>query len=130
MVEKSQENTEKLWSAFSASIELWQHYSETLQKIGEKSFTSYLEGVKNAINNANFEEVKKYNELWEKAITNFKSEKNSFYNDSWAQIWKESSFATYDAFYKYWKEIMNNLSDNVQKISSESLENMRTKPNN
>ena len=134
MGDNYQNDSQYFWNTFERTVDAWQSSYQHWQETGKEAFKLYLKGYQHALKNSNISEMKKYNEVWEKAMQNLHETPYSIYQKAWNDIWMESGYRSFKAFNDYWQRSWDDLtreaarqSEDALKQIEKSLENKNSK---
>jgi hypothetical protein len=120
----SQSNAD-LWNAYSKALEVWTKSFETMQEAATSAFKMYLQGLETATRQSNFDEMKKYNDLWQNVSKQFEQyNPYSWSIKAWEDMWKESNFTSFKAFVDYWQNMWQNFAKDAETKSQEALKQL------
>jgi hypothetical protein len=118
-------NSTDLWDSYSKSLEVWVKSFDAMQEAATNAFKLYLQGFETATNQSNFDEMKKYNELWQNTSKQFEQyNPYSWSVKAWDDIWKESGFVSFKSFADYWQNMWQNFAKDVEAKSQEALKQL------
>jgi hypothetical protein len=118
-------NAADLWGAYSKALEMWTKSIEAMQEAATNAFKSYLQGLETATRQSNFDEMKKYNELWQNTSKQFEQyNPYSWYVKAWEDVWKESGFTSFKGFADYWQNIWQNFAKDIETRSQDALKQL------
>jgi hypothetical protein len=118
-------NTADLWNAYSKALEMWVKSFDTMQEAATNAFKLYLQGFETATRQSNFDEMKKYNDLWQNISKQFEQyNPYSWSIKAWDDLWKESGFASFKSFADYWQNMWQNFAKDAEAKSQEALKQL------
>jgi hypothetical protein len=118
-------NAADLWTAYSKSLEIWVKSFDTMQEAATNAFKIYLQGLETATHQSNFDEMKKYNDLWQNISKQFEQyNPYSWSIKAWDDLWKESDFASFKSFADYWQNMWQNFAKDAEAKSQEALKQL------
>ena len=114
-----------LLGAYSKATEAWTKSFQTMQEQAASAFKLYIQGFEQAMKSSNFDEMKKYNEIWQNLSKNFEQNPYQWSQKAWEDMWKESGFASFKAFFDHWQNIWQNFAKDAETKSKEALDKMQ-----
>ncbi len=122
---RDSEKTTDMLTAYSKSLEIWQKSFSEMQEAATKAFKLYLKGFEQAMSQSNFDDMKKYNELWQNISKQFEQYGPYYWSvKAWDDIWKESGFVSFGAFTDYWQSVWKNFAKNAETMSQEAFKQL------
>jgi hypothetical protein len=119
------DNPADLWSAYSKALEVWVKSFDSMQEAAANAFKMYLQGFETATRQSNFDEMKKYNDLWQNITKQFEQyNPYSWSIKAWDDMWKESGFVSFKSFADYWQNVWKNFAKETEKLSQEALKQL------
>lgn len=119
------DNTSDLWNAYSKALEMWVKSFDTMQEAATNAFKLYLQGFETATRQSNFDEMKKYNELWQNISKQFEQyNPYSWSIKAWDDLWKESGLTSFKSFADYWQNMWQNFAKDAETKSQEALKQL------
>jgi hypothetical protein len=118
-------NAADLWNAYSKSLDVWIKSFDAMQEAATNAFKLYLQGFEQATRQSNFDEMKKYNELWQNVAKQFEQyNPYSWSIKAWDDMWKDSGFVSFKSFADYWQQMWQNFAKDAETKSQEALKEL------
>ena len=85
-MEKNNASKNDLLDAYSRATEAWTRSFQTMQEQAANAFKLYIQGFEQAMKSSNFEDMKKYNEIWQNLAKQFEQNPYSWSLKAWEDI--------------------------------------------
>ncbi|WP_100183131.1 hypothetical protein [Candidatus Nitrosotenuis aquarius] len=123
-MEKDQKQNDML-DAYAKATDLWAKSFQAMQEQATSAFKLYIQGFEQALKSSNFEEMKKYNEIWQNMAKQFEQNPYQWSQKAWEDLWKESGFVSFKAFFDNWQNVWKNFAKDAEAKSKEALDKIQ-----
>lgn len=120
-----------LLDAYSKATETWTKSFQDMQEQAANAFKLYIQGFEQAMKSSNFDDMKKYNEIWQNLTKQFDQNPYQWSLKAWDDMWKESGFESFKAFFDHWQQVWQNFAKDAEAKSKDALDKLQkqnTKP--
>ncbi|MBI5697078.1 MAG: hypothetical protein HZC29_00940 [Thaumarchaeota archaeon] len=111
---KTSQNNDLL-DAYSKATETWTKSFQTMQEQAANAFKLYIQGF----------EQKKYNEIWQNLTKQFDQNPYQWSLKAWDEMWKESGFESFKAFFDHWQQVWQNFAKDAEAKSKDALDKLQ-----